>query len=337
MVVDLDDTISTTTSRDFENAKPITSVIDKINYLYDNGWEIVILTARGQLSCDGDVQKADLKYRGQIEAWLERHKVKYHTLSFNKILAAYYVDDKNLLPEDFVDLDIKVIKNGWSGAIVEKRGHFIYKTHPNANNEAFWYHRAKDIVMTPKVHSLIGETICLEYLPPVIGYSFKLPVAINMIQSMAVVEQESPSFSTYIDRMVNHFSYNGNYWELLDPLKERVEYFDGFKSFCHGDFSLDNILVSHCGEHYCIDPIYDPNCYSSWLLDVSKLMHSLRRYDHKKDYIDLVNEFSKNIDRKSLLLLEITQYIRTLKYIKDVSIKETFKETIKKLIDEFTS
>ena len=45
-VIDLDDTICFTENRDFENSKPYTEVINKINELYDKGWNIVICTAR---------------------------------------------------------------------------------------------------------------------------------------------------------------------------------------------------------------------------------------------------------------------------------------------------
>ena len=35
IICDIDDTISITKNRDWENAEPIRNVIDKLNYLYD--------------------------------------------------------------------------------------------------------------------------------------------------------------------------------------------------------------------------------------------------------------------------------------------------------------
>ena len=66
IVCDIDDTISITTSRDWENAEPVWQTINKLNKLYEQGWYIVLLTARGQLSCEGDTLKADKKYRTTI-------------------------------------------------------------------------------------------------------------------------------------------------------------------------------------------------------------------------------------------------------------------------------
>ena len=59
IVTDLDDTLSYTSNRDWENAKPNLLLIDKLNSFYDAGYKIIILTARGQISCRGDREKAD--------------------------------------------------------------------------------------------------------------------------------------------------------------------------------------------------------------------------------------------------------------------------------------
>ena len=117
IVCDLDDTLSVCTTHNWENATPIWPVIEKINKMYENGWQIIILTARGQVSCKGDCEKADKKYRAIIEKWLKKHKVKYHILSFNKYLGSIYIDDKGFTPEDFIDFDYEEIKFGWSTTI----------------------------------------------------------------------------------------------------------------------------------------------------------------------------------------------------------------------------
>ena len=95
IICDVDDTISVSTTHDWENAIPNIPVINKINKLYDEGWTIILMTARGQVSCNGDFKQADKKYRKTMESWLKRHEVKYHMLSFEKYLASYYVDDKS--------------------------------------------------------------------------------------------------------------------------------------------------------------------------------------------------------------------------------------------------
>ena len=101
IVVDIDDTISFTHNRDFENSDPNQAVIDRINELYGDGWKIILFTARGGKSCS-TLEEKEKKYRGVTEKWLEEHNVKYHTLMFGKPNADYYVDDKNISIEEFV-------------------------------------------------------------------------------------------------------------------------------------------------------------------------------------------------------------------------------------------
>ena len=60
-VIDIDDTISTTINRDFVNSIPNIEVINKINSLYDNGWTIILFTARGAKSCK-TLEERYLKY-----------------------------------------------------------------------------------------------------------------------------------------------------------------------------------------------------------------------------------------------------------------------------------
>ena len=341
IVVDLDDTLSKTTTRDFNKAEPNLNVIHKVNYLYDEGWEVIILTARGQLSCKGNVNEADKKYRNQIESWLKKHSVKYHVLSFNKILAAYYIDDKGIQPDAFVDLHIEVIKQGWSGALVERRGNLIYKTNKGILQESKWYDIARLYnIPIPTVHSLIGDTLCLEYIPHFFKKDISTPHCIELIQSIIKVPYQSASFNTYIEKLKSHFLYNGKYWELEEELNNRAFIFNACTSFCHGDFSLENILQTYNKQSVLIDPIYDPNQYSSWLLDVSKMMHSLRKHNSPNlfDFESCIRSSGivpSCVTHKDMLLLEITQWIRTLKYIKEIQIKYKFEKTIDHLISQY--
>ncbi len=83
--IDIDGTLCTENCQ-YEDAKPITKVIEKINRLYDNGNKIVLLTSRGYTS------KKDWSEltKFQLEKWC----VKYHELHFGKPFADYYIDNK---------------------------------------------------------------------------------------------------------------------------------------------------------------------------------------------------------------------------------------------------
>jgi len=85
-------------------AKPKHDVIAMVNSLYDKGHKIVIFTARGMQTCNGDFRKIHDNYREMTEKWLEDNGVKYHKLLFGKVSGDYYVDDKGLSIEGFLSL-----------------------------------------------------------------------------------------------------------------------------------------------------------------------------------------------------------------------------------------
>ena len=103
-VIDIDDTICFTNNRDFENSTPNTKVIDKINELYNKGWKIVLFTARGAKSCK-TIEEKVLKYWDVTTKWLEKNNVLYNELIFGKMNADYYVDDKNISINEFINFE----------------------------------------------------------------------------------------------------------------------------------------------------------------------------------------------------------------------------------------
>lgn len=333
-IIDIDDTISFTTSRDWENARPDLQVINKINKLYDQGWEIWLVTARGQLSCGGDPIKADAKYGKIIREWMTKHGVHYHKISFQKFLGAYYVDDKALTPEEFIKLDIRRFDDGWSGAAVEKRGDRIYKTHKNSLDAAKWYEMAAPFVNVPVIHSLVGKTLCMEYLENNEQH-FKLDDVNKAIETFSLAKPNNIPFSTYMGRIIEHCDVNNDFHEILDLLDADYKFFNDHSSFMHGDMSLDNLIQTDKGLYF-IDPIYSENQWSSYLLDITKMMHSYRRYNRMFEYEIFTNTWAKklSISKYLLQLLEITQWIRVIKYIPAENSKQEFHKKTKQMIKD---
>ncbi len=102
-IVDFDNTLSFATNRDWDNAVPNGKLIAILNRLYDEGNDVCIFTARGHLSCHGDRVLAEETYREGMEQWLSKHNVKYNVLSFAKPLGDFYIDDRAIKPEEFVE------------------------------------------------------------------------------------------------------------------------------------------------------------------------------------------------------------------------------------------
>ena len=92
-VVDIDGTICDTPYGNYFSAKPIKERIEKLNKLYDEGNEIIYYTARGS--------KTRVRWQQLTENQLKEWGVKYHKLVMGKPYGDHYIDDHNLLLEDF--------------------------------------------------------------------------------------------------------------------------------------------------------------------------------------------------------------------------------------------
>lgn len=87
LIFDIDGTICTQ-ELDYSQAKPIQEVIDKLNKKYDEGYKIVLFTARGtETGIDWSEVTAE-----QLNTW----GVQYHDLLFGKPAGLKYIDDKGV-------------------------------------------------------------------------------------------------------------------------------------------------------------------------------------------------------------------------------------------------
>jgi CMP-N,N'-diacetyllegionaminic acid synthase len=68
-------------------------LLQKINQLYDQGHQIILHTAR---------HWNHLKITQQQ---LERIQLKYHVLVMGKPVADFYIDDKAVRPDEFINMD----------------------------------------------------------------------------------------------------------------------------------------------------------------------------------------------------------------------------------------
>lgn len=317
IVVDLDDTLSYTTDRNWEYATPNLPLINRLKELHKQDWIIDIVTARGQLSTTGALQ-AEVKYRKQIEKWLEIHEVPYNSLSFKKLLARYYIDDKGITPEDFLKLNIgeltrtKEITEGQSGARLTYDSDFVYKEYPSfdqAQEFIKWteatIHLNLHELYIPEVVSLIGTTVKMKKIPFNNADTYHLiDKAIEVLElfkiSKAMIDNQADK---YVEGIIKHMfeinnssimgegsqkrmmKFNNIFNEIQDPLYSNViPILSKWHTFNHGDFSLDNFLL--CGDLlYLIDPIFNTEKYQSVLIDIAKLGFSLYRQSMIKNVL----------------------------------------------------
>ncbi|MFI3291770.1 MAG: phosphotransferase [Opitutales bacterium] len=139
------------------------------------------------------------------------------------------------------------------------------------------------------------------------------------------------------------------------PLVENA--FSSLKSFdfsritpsnCHGDLTLENILLSASKEIYLID--FLDSFYDSWLIDVAKLLQDLElawsyRYIEKDFNLNLRLSTAKGVllakimslpcgieHLKSVYMLLLLNVVRIIPYAKDDVTKNFIEESIAKIL-----
>lgn len=321
IVLDFDDTLSFSQNRDWINAVPNLKLIEKTNKLYEAGWIIDIYTARGSISCN-DRQSADKLYRPSIEEWLLKHKVKYHSISFDKPLAAYYIDDKGITPEDFINVDIKQLEGGLSGADVYSDGKLVHKKDPSAHLVRNWYETVKGI-KTPKIDRIVGDTISMEYIEhdksffqqnPHIGLGLILQ-ALDALKENKYNHKYGPTIMDYRFKIGQHIDRAPEQMGLFNKIYEQLLNIVLPPSFHHGDFGITNMLFTKDKELYLIDPI--TNGFGCTELDSAKFIASLWINEYENKFIHPITQMMclyNKMEHDTFKILVASEIIRVYKY-----------------------
>ncbi len=112
--MDLDDTICQTQNGDYVNSKPVPEVIEKIHEYKRLGFEIVINTSRNMRTYQGNTGKITANTLPIILKWLSDHNVPYDEIYIGKPwcgMEGFYVDDRSIRPDEFVNLSFEEIKD----------------------------------------------------------------------------------------------------------------------------------------------------------------------------------------------------------------------------------
>lgn len=309
IVIDLDDTISFCHDRKWDKATPNLPVIRKINQLYNDGWEVVIFSSRGQLS------KVD--YFSQVSEWLTNHGVLYTGLMFGKPLASLYVDDKACNTNDFINLDIQNLKGG-SGSKVVKIGNQVHKMDKNIEDTLRWYKFYDELFYLPKVLGVTGNQLILQYIKPSRPSTYK--DGLSMVDIMKHIhESYNYDISTvntfgwahYIGRIERHCELIkvGLDVDLSGILRILTSMLPPIRSISHGDLNPDNIIIDRHDRIVLVDPINVT--YSSYMIDLAKLV-AWGIINEPDDYkIDgHVHTYKGSV----VTGLTIAELIRTIKY-----------------------
>jgi len=114
VLVDLDQTIHKY-SKGWQDGEiydePFEQARDAINWLKDNGYEIVIFTTRASPGNAAELGGDENKEIAKVKAWLKHHNIYFDKVTADKLNADFYIDDKAIpIHNGNWDAVLKVIK-----------------------------------------------------------------------------------------------------------------------------------------------------------------------------------------------------------------------------------
>lgn len=114
IVIDVDNTLTMDSKEsDYRNAIPNRRVINKLRKYANDGFEIVVFTARNMKTFSGEIGKINVFTLPVLMEWLDHHDVPYDEIIMGKPWCGndgFYVDDKAIRPAEFLTLSHNQIK-----------------------------------------------------------------------------------------------------------------------------------------------------------------------------------------------------------------------------------
>lgn len=341
IIIDLDDTLSVTRNRDWENAEPIMAAVERVREIREKipNAEVWIHTSRGMNSCSGDAGKAEAKYRAVIETWLKKYSIVVDGIIFGKPLADLYVDDKAMSAEEFAGSQIEAL-GGLSGASVTRIGRMIVKEAEDVERQAEWYEAAAAHGFSvPRVYCCQLGKLYMEYAGST-QWSIEPMDIIELTQVIRRFAGIPVEGSNNIERYAWHCHQRAmDAGEDDGDLRERLESCEELRepTFCHGDFSLTNI-IRRDNKYTLIDPC-QRDFMSHWMIDASKFRASLNWLNYgltgkRIEWEGAVRVFDAMFTEKELetiKTLEESHYYRVLRY----AVHLGRKDVAKRLRDEY--
>lgn len=115
LIVDIDNTLTIDQSEeDYPNKTPRINVINKLKEYQEQGFEIILFTARNMKTYQNDVSRINKYTIPILKEWLERHGVSYDGLIVGKPWCGedgFYIDDRAIRPSEFIKYSPNQIKN----------------------------------------------------------------------------------------------------------------------------------------------------------------------------------------------------------------------------------
>jgi len=179
---------------------------------------------------------------------------------------------------------------GASGAFLSAEGDFVRKTCSDAKDQVHWFQHATKLGLSEGVRvPFLGECRADSYFMEFIrGHSAtqerstffleKLVEQINLWSNKPAIN--NAEWSSYLARLESHVELSGSI--AMGRAYEFVSAASPFpSSFCHGDLTLENVLMGSDEYIVLIDPNYSDSLFQSHILDFGKLLQSTHAKYHE--------------------------------------------------------
>ncbi len=115
LVVDIDGTICPIKKpgQHYADLMPEPQMLARLQALEAEGWHIILHTARGMRTHDGNPGKIAKHVGPELLSWLAKHGIPFHELHLAKPWPGHqgvYVDDRAVRPREFVDHNLEELE-----------------------------------------------------------------------------------------------------------------------------------------------------------------------------------------------------------------------------------
>lgn len=177
---------------------------------------------------------------------------------------------------------------GSSGSKLSLKGDFLKKTCKDSFDQVRWFKESYSSlvqgVIVPEVSLISNSEYLVEFFPWSLGTQCHQTWFIHLLLSQVERWSHTPSTSTadwesYLQRLESHVSEQTSP-QMTAAFKLICDSSPFPSTFCHGDLTLENVLVNDT-RVVLIDPNFKPSLFQSYLLDLGKLLQSTYAEYHK--------------------------------------------------------
>lgn len=180
---------------------------------------------------------------------------------------------------------------GSSGATLEFEGDFLLKKCSDAERQCAWFDKANSLpvafgVRYPKTFFSGSGEYRIEFIEGMCGTLIESTRVLDIILDQILLWRDVPAanpsnWGSYLERLLQEHVSCARSSVVEETYNLILKSPPLPSSFCHGDLTLENVIVEPCGSVVLIDPNFKENLFQSYILDLGKLLQSVHSDYHR--------------------------------------------------------